>query len=88
MSRESATLDVKSHTSSQMHSTAINFNSGGRPLFARDSDKHMTPAPSQYKPDRFIKYDAKTKFNPDKANIPNEIRFKDFEEVMSLPGPG
>ena len=34
----------------------------GRPLFVRDSDKHMTPAPSQYKPDKFLKYDRKTKF--------------------------
>ena len=57
-------------------------------MFARDSDKHMTPAPSQYKPDRFLKYDMKTKLQPHKANIPNEIRFKDFEVLMDNPGPG
>ena len=57
-------------------------------MYARDSDKHMTPAPSQYKPDRFLKYDTKTKLQPHKANIPNEIRFKDFEVLMENPGPG
>lgn len=39
----------------------LKFNAGGRPIFAKDADKHMTPAPSQYKPDRFIKYDLDTK---------------------------
>ena len=44
-----------------MGSSAMNFNSGGRPLFNKDADKHMTPAPCEYKPDRFIKYDADTR---------------------------
>ena len=38
-----------------MATTMMRFNDGGRPLFARDNDKHMTPAPSQYRPDRFLK---------------------------------
>ena len=76
-----------------MHNTTTNFNAGGRPLFARDSDKHNTPAPSQYRPDRFMKYDLKTKFKPHKANLNNEIRFKDFEDSLEesrlyKPGPG
>ena len=28
----------------------------GRPIFAKDSDKHMTPAPAYYKPEIFDAY--------------------------------
>ena len=68
----------------------MRFNEGGRPLFARDSDKHLTPAPSQYRPDRFLKYDKKTKLSPQRSNIPNELRFKEYdeEEILLFPGPG
>ena len=63
-----------------MHSTTMNFNDGGRPLFAHDADKHLTPGPGKYKPERFRKYDLRTKLSPYRASIPNEIRFRDFEE--------
>ena len=35
----------------------------GRPIFAKDSDKHMTPAPAYYKPEIFDAYQSRTKFN-------------------------
>ena len=72
-----------------MNSTASRFNEGGRPLFARDADRHLFPAPTQYKPDRFVKYDNSTKYNPRKPSLNNEIRFKQSqEEKDDNPGPG
>jgi len=90
MSKEngSSSVDHRSVNQSHMNQTVSHFNAGGRPLFARDSDKHMTPAPVQYKPDRFTKYENRSKFQPHRPNIPNDIRFKDFEEIMKRPGPG
>lgn len=51
----------------------------------------MTPAPCEYKPDRFIKYDLDTKLQPHRANIPNDPRFKVSGDDLlrgELPGPG
>ena len=74
---------------SSLNTTMMRFNDGGRPLFARDNDKHMTPAPSQYKPDRFLK-DKLRKLSPQRPTIPNELRFKEYddEEILLHPGPG
>jgi len=71
-----------------MSTTLARFNEGGRPLFARDADKHLTPAPSAYKPDRFQKYEDRTKLQPTRTNISNEARFKSDEENQAKPGPG
>ena len=48
----------------------------------------MTPAPTQYRPDKFTKYDKRTKLQPHRANIPNEIRWKGIDESEIKPGPG
>jgi len=48
----------------------------------------MTPAPTQYKPDKFLKYDKKTKLQPHRANFNNEAKLKDADEYRSTLGPG
>jgi hypothetical protein len=60
----------------------------GRPLFARDADKHLTPAPSHYRPDKYMKYDKKTKLQPRRSSIPTQVRWKEIDDEDSLPGPG
>ena len=57
-------------------------------MFARDADKHMTPAPTQYRPDKFLKYEKREKLQPKRSNIPNEIRWKGVDVSEIKPGPG
>ena len=37
-----------------------NFNIGGRPLFERERFRFENPAPIQYKPDKYARYDKST----------------------------
>ena len=50
----------------------MKINEDGRPLFARDIEKHMNPGAAQYTPERFERY-----INRTKPSIPNEIRWKE-----------
>ena len=39
----------------------------------------MTPAPSQYRPDKFLKYEKREKLQPKRSSILNVIRWKDVD---------
>ena len=47
----------------------------GRPIFAKDKDKHETPAPAYYRPEVFEAYQSKTRFNESRRSIPKQERF-------------
>jgi len=83
-----ANATIDNSASGIFSSTQNRFNEGGRPLFARDADKHMTPAPTQYRPDKFLKYEKRTKLQPHRANIPRDLRFADADPDEVKPGPG
>ena len=51
------------------------INDGGRPLFARDADKHRNPAPNSYKPDKFAARYGRSHHK--RSTVANEARFKD-----------
>ena len=68
---------------SDFHFKMMNIHEDGRPIFARDIEKHLNPGAAQYKPENFDRYDKRTK--PSIPCIPNEARWKESEES---PGPG
>ena len=53
----------------------------GRPLFAKDSDKHMTPAPAYYKPEVYEIYDSRTRFNEHRKSLPRQERFRETAHI-------
>ena len=51
-----------------------NFNVGGRPLFERERFRFENPAPIQYKPDKYSRYDKSTNSFCKKQSFPRQHR--------------
>ena len=63
-----------------------NFNVGGRPLFERERFRFENPAPINYMPEKYSRYDKSTQSFSKKHSIPRELRFKKKTEQYE-PSP-
>ena len=69
-------LETRKHEPSIAHGGRMeNFDVGGRPLFKNERFRFQNPAPINYKPDNFSRYEKSTLSFSKKNSIPNELRF-------------